>query len=774
MNPYQEFLKSKILMVPPKGKEVDPNDIHPLLFPFQRDVTTWSIRKGRAAVFLDTGLGKTFVQLEWARLIGENTLIIAPLSVSRQTVREAQKIDLDVRYVRGMDEMDPNHKLWITNYEMAEHFDMSQFGAVVLDESSILKAINSKTRKRLTETCQVIPYRLCCTATPAPNDYIEIGNHAQFLGIASQSEMLAMFFINANKEHTYTYGGKTYHRKGSNKGGQEWRLKHHGEQAFFRWLSTWAITMTKPSDLGYDDDGFILPPLNIIPTFVQIDNYEADDQLFFTHLKGIKHRSQVRRDTLPQRLEVLAELVNNSDEQWIIWAGLNEESKAATAAIDGAVEVRGDQPPDYKAQTFEQFQDGEVKVLVTKTKIGGFGLNMQNAHNMAFLGLSDSWESYYQAVRREWRYRQKYPVNVHIIMSSLESEIYQNVMRKDAMAARLRSGLVEQIKEYEKGELEMIDTERSIYDEDIVQGENWTAMLGDSCKRMGEIATDSIDLSVYSPPFADLYTYTDSERDLGNCKDWGEFFGHYAYIVRELLRITKPGRLTCCHCMDIPAMMQKDGWMGLKDFSGALIQAYTQEGWTLHDRVVIDKNPQAQAIRTHSHGLLFKTLDKDSIRSHTAIPDQILVFRKDGDNQNPVRPVENGDMDNEVWIQWARPIWYAADYTPAQLPNPGGGISETGTLQFGKARGTGDEKHICPLQLGTIERCIKLWSNPGETVFSPFAGIGSEGYQALSFGRKFIGIELKPSYFAIMLENLNKSEIKANTPDLFSLAGIAV
>jgi superfamily II DNA or RNA helicase len=246
---YQEFLATKEYKATNKGIDIKRENIHPKLFEWQKDIVQWACKKGRAAIFLDTGLGKTFQQLEWARLMGQNTLIIAPLSVARQTVRESHKIDLDVRYVRDNAEITNDHKLWITNYEMIDQFDFTKFGAVVLDESSILKSIGGKTRLKLTELCTNIPYRLCCTATPAPNDYIELGNHTEFLGICRVSEMLAMFFINANKEHTIVVEDKTYRKKGSNKNGTEWRLKHHAEKHFFQWLASWAITMTKPSDL---------------------------------------------------------------------------------------------------------------------------------------------------------------------------------------------------------------------------------------------------------------------------------------------------------------------------------------------------------------------------------------------------------------------------------------------------------------------------------------------------------------------------------------------
>lgn len=760
MTSYDEFLKTKHRRATSVGIDIEREAINPILFEFQKDIVKWAVRKGRAAVFLDTGMGKTFIQLEWARLLGQNTLIIAPLSVARQTVREARKIGMDVRYVRGQDEVTPDHRLWITNYEMVRAFDFSQFGAIVLDESSILKAIGSKTRRLLTKLCRHIPYRLACTATPAPNDNIEIGNHAEFLGISTMQEMLATFFINANREHTYhDENGNVFRVKGSNKGGQEWRLKHHGEQAFFAWLSSWAITMTKPSDLGYDDNGFILPSLNIETHFVEVE-YVPEDQLLFTGLKGVGDRAAVRNSTIEDRLEMLTALVNESDEQWIVWTGLQRESTMAADAIAGAVEVKGSDSPEHKTQAFEQFQDGEIRVLVTKPSIGGFGMNFQNAHNMVFFGLNDSWEAWYQAIRREYRYGQMHPVNVHVILSNLEAAIYQNIQRKDAMARRLRRGLVDTVREYAEGEIKMQTVKRSTYQEDTITGSGWVAMLGDSCERLKEIDDDSIDLSVYSPPFEDLFTYSDSERDLGNSRGGGEFFSHYRYIIREVLRVTKPGRLTCVHTSDIPAMANRDGYIGIKDFPGEVIRAYQDEGWVFFGRAFVQKNPQAQAIRTKAKGLLFVQLRKDSSDSRPALIDQILIFKKPGDNAVPIDPVGNGEMDNERWIEWAHGIWL--------------GVNESDTLQYHEARDGDDEKHICPLQLGTIERCVKLYSNPGETVLTPFGGIGSEAYMAVKLGRDAVLVELKPSYFEVAVRNLQYASVEYRTPTLFEFAGLEV
>lgn len=741
-----EFLSHKQRVAFELGHKVNDEQINSILFPFQRDIVKWAVSKGRAAVFLDTGLGKTFIQLEWARLIDKITLIIAPLSVARQTIREAKKINLDVKYVRNMNDIN-DYSIYITNYELIDNFDMNFFEAVVLDESSILKAISGKTRQLLTERCVNIQYRLCCTATPAPNDYTEIGNHAEFLGVCSTQEMLGQFFINANKEHTFVFEDKSYYKKGSNAAGTEWRLKHHAEEPFFRWLASWSIAMIKPSDLGYNDDGFVLPKLHIIPKFVET-KYAPENQLFFTNLHGIEDRNKIRRITIQNRLHALTELLKGSKEQWIIWCGLDEESKALIAAIPSAKEVKGSDSPEYKAITFEEFQDGKYNILITKAKIGGYGMNFQNAHNMIFFGMNDSWELYYQAIRREWRYLQKSPVFVYLILSELEDAIYKNVMRKDAMAKRLRTKLIEHILGYERLELTMENNIYQEYKEDTVTGKHFTAMMGDSVKRLSEIEDNSVDLTVYSPPFADLFVYSASERDLGNSKNSSEFFEHYKYIIKQLLRVTKPGRISCVHTSDIPAMAQKDGFIGIKDFPGDVIRAHIELGWSFSGRAFVQKNPQAQAIRTKSKALLFVQLRKDSSDSRPALVDQILIFTKPGENAVPILPVENGELDNEKWIEWANGIWL--------------GISESDTLQFTTARGAGDEKHICPLQLGTIERCIKLYSNPGEVILTPFMGIGSEVYTAIRFGRKGIGIELKESYYKTAVKNIQIAESTYN------------
>lgn len=289
-----------------------------------------------------------------------------------------------------------------------------------------------------------------------------------------------------------------------------------------------------------------------------------------------------------------------------------------------------------------------------------------------------------------------------------------------------------------------------------VRGDGWTLVNGDCIEAMPEcLAEASVDLSVYSPPFISLFTYTASERDLGNCASAAEFFTHFGFVMRELLRVTKPGRLTAVHVAQVPAMLERDGYIGMKDFRGDTIRAYIDNGWIYHGEVCIDKDPQAQAIRTKAKGLLFVQMRKDSSWSRPAMADYILLFRKPGENAVPIQP----DITNDDWIHWARPIWY--------------GIREGDTLQVVEARADEDERHICPLQLGTIERCIRLWSNPGELVVSPFAGIGSEGYEAVRLGRRYLGVELKPSYFDIAVRNLRTAEHAKAQRSLFSGDGVA-
>jgi DNA modification methylase/superfamily II DNA or RNA helicase len=722
---YKDFLATKTARHIATGHAIADGDIHPMLFPFQRDLVRWSMHKGRAAIFADTGMGKTLMQLEWARLTGQPTLIVAPLAVARQTIREGRKIGLEVDYARQQPLMPQG--LTITNDEMVDHFDPETFGAVVLDESSILKSFDGKTRTKLIDLFAGVPYRLCCTATPAPNDIGELANHAEFLGICTRVEMLAQYFVHDD---------------------EGWRLKGHAEQAFYKWLASWGMSLKRPSDLGYSDEGYDLPGLDIESLIVASD-YAPEGQLFPTVLKGIGDRAAVRRATLSDRVRAAAALINETREPYIAWCGLNDESHELAALVSDAVEVEGSQSPEEKAALMEAFINGEARVLVTKPSIAGFGMNFQHCARMVFVGLSDSYEQYYQCIRRCYRYGQTRPVKVHIVLTEVEQSVLANVRRKEEEAERTGRELVKHVAEFERAEIGAKE-ERFVYQTRDESGDGWKLMLGDSVERLGELAEASVDLSVFSPPFQSLFVYSPTERDLGNSRTPQDFWGHFNFIIDELLRVTKPGRNVAVHVSQLPTTLTTHGVIGLADFRGATISGFEARGFVYHGEVCIDKDPQAQAIRTHSKGLLFVQLRKDASWLRPALADYILVFRKPGDNAVPIHP----DLTNDEWIEWARPIWY--------------GIRESDTLNVVEARSDKDERHICPLQLGTIERVIRLWSNPGETVLTPFAGIGSEVYQAVKLGRRGIGIELKPEYFTVAVRNMRRLEADRDKQTLFS------
>lgn len=414
---YAEFLARKARTTQPAGVDIDLDAVNPILHDWQARIVQWACHKGRAALFEDCGLGKTFQQLEWARLMGDTTLILAPLSVARQTVREAGKLGIDARYVRSGQAVD-GPGIYVTNYEMVGHFDPTMFGAVVLDESSILKNADGKLRRSLTDLLAVVPHRLAATATPAPNDVAELCNHAEFLGRMPRNEMLAAYFVHDDVG---------------------WRIKGHAVGPMHEWMAQWAVAARRPSDVGGKDTGYVLPLLSVIPELVDVD-IVPDGQLFATDLGGIGGRAAVRRETMDARIERCATLA--TDGQWIVWCGLNDEASKVTKLIDGAVNVEGSWTPEAKAEALEAFQDGQVRVLVTKPSIAGFGMNFQQCHQMAFLGLGDSYESYYQAIRRCYRFGQTEPVNVHVIVSQLEQQIVENVARKEHEASLTTTELI--------------------------------------------------------------------------------------------------------------------------------------------------------------------------------------------------------------------------------------------------------------------------------------------------------------------------------------------
>ncbi len=437
---YQAFLSGKLARAVPTGiANVDPSKLSGRMFAFQSDVTAWSLRRGRSALFMDTGLGKSLCAIEWARRVAAHTrrpaLILTPLAVAAQFVREGAKFGVDVQHVRsGADVITSD--VVVTNYDRLHLFDASVFGGVVLDESSCLKDFTSATRNLLIETFAGTPFKLCCTATPSPNDFTELGNHAEFLGVMTRVEMLSTWFVHD--------GGST----------QDWRLKGHAEADFWRWVSTWGLMVKRPSDLGYGDGGHILPPLvmheHIVPGCVE--DAWASGELFVTEAKTLQAQRAVKRATIDKRVAVAAALVAaEPDEPWIIWGELNAETDALEAAIPGAVQVAGADKPETKEARLLGFPAGEFKCLVSKTSIAGWGLNYQHCAHMAFVGVTHSFEAVYQGIRRAYRFGQARPVHVHFIIAEAEGPVLASLKRKqedaERMAERTREHVLAHVRE---------------------------------------------------------------------------------------------------------------------------------------------------------------------------------------------------------------------------------------------------------------------------------------------------------------------------------------
>lgn len=427
---YEEFLKNKTFVLESHGFEVNTDDLNPNMFGFQKDITRWALAKGRAAVFSDCGTGKTIIELEFGHQVCKHTggkaLIVAPLAVVEQTRREGEKFGIPAKVCAS--QADVEDGISITNYEKLDHFVSSAFNCIILDESSILKSFTGKIRTQIIQMFMRTPYKLACTATPAPNDYMELGNHSEFLSVMTRPEMLSMFFVHD--------GGQT----------SKWRLKGHAQDLYWQWMASWAVFMDKPGTLGYDNTGYDLPELRIEEIIVDGDAPVLESLT-------LTQRRDARRESLKERCEAAARLVNESDEQWVVWCDLNAESEMLHKLIPDSVEVRGSDTPEKKCNAILDFADDKIRCLVTKGSIYGFGVNMQHCRNMIFVGLSDSYEQYYQAVRRCWRFGQDKPVNVFIIISKNEGCVKANIERKELESEHMKEEMVKYTKEITRKEL---------------------------------------------------------------------------------------------------------------------------------------------------------------------------------------------------------------------------------------------------------------------------------------------------------------------------------
>lgn len=440
---YSDFIKAKQISTPQSGFEVNANELNEHLFDWQNDIVRWALRRGRAGVFPDTGLGKTIKQLVIAEQVVKHTdgnvLIVAPLAVSRQTLREAYKFSIDCPIAVCSSQEEVTSGISITNYEKLHKFDAASFVGVVLDEASILKSIAGKTRAKLLEMFAETPYRYCFTATPSPNDVMELGSYVEFLGLMSREEMLSMFFVHD--------GGET----------AKWRLKRHAEKEFYRWMSTWCVMIENPSDIGYDGSPFVLPPLRFHKHSVSCDPQPGC--LFSLPDLTLSDQRSTRRETIESRVSLLSEIINSTDEPWSVWCQLNDESTAATEAINDSLEITGSQSDEEKERRLVAFGEGDALRIVTKSKIAGHGLNWQHCCKVGLLGIDHSYEMMYQLIRRHYRFGQKKPVDVHIVLSERDSGILDNINRKQLQHKSLLRGMVEAVSEQTRQEMTCLKRE---------------------------------------------------------------------------------------------------------------------------------------------------------------------------------------------------------------------------------------------------------------------------------------------------------------------------
>ena len=536
MKDYQEFLKSKEKSFLSSGFKVEK--INDKLFPFQKYAVKTALEKGRFALFEDCGLGKTAQQLAWAEEVNKFTrkpvLILAPLAVVEQTKMEAVKFGIKI------DCFD------ITNFDQLKNTDVSKYGGVVLDESSILKGRDGKLSRLIIDSFKDTPYKLCCTATPSPNDHMELGQHSEFLGAMSYLEMLAMFFVHD--------GGET----------SKWRLRKHARDDFWKFVCTWSMAIDNPKTLGFDSVNFDLPEIEYIEHIIPVENKSGN--LFNDVAVSATDLHKDLKRSFEARIEKTKELVNSSDEQWIIWTLKNDEALELSKVLKNSVNVQGSDKPDIKAKNLNGFAKKEFQNLITKTSIASFGMNYQNCHNMVFTSYDFKFEAFYQAVRRCYRFGQDKKVNVHLLIPETQKNVRKSILEKE----KQHFEKIKEMAKYSANTDYRANKSNFKIDKKEVRTDDYWLINGDCVQEIKKVPDNSVDLQVFSPPFAELYVYSDKNEDMGNVSDYKEFEQHFKYLIPELKRTLKPGRICAIHCMDLPIQKGKEGFIGLRDFSGKI------------------------------------------------------------------------------------------------------------------------------------------------------------------------------------------------------------
>lgn len=770
---YTEVLETKKRIISVTGFEVTTKSLNKKLFEFQKFIVQKALRYGRYAIFGECGTGKTPMQLEWANKIVEFSdgwvLILCPLAVKGQTILEGKKFRIYVQdYFEAEDVGDLvncTKGILIANYEQIDNINVSMFKGIVLDESSILKNFTGIIKRKIIAAFKNTPYKLCCTATPAPNDLNEIGNHSEFLGILDAQDMRSKWFIRDEGMNNY-------------------RLKGHAKTDFFAWISSWATMLVNPADIGFAKEGkkFKLPKLNLIEKQIQTEHRDNGKLYNDISISATTFQKELRI-TKVDRLSEVVKLVKRSKENFIIWVSQDEEADYLMARLPKKQtrEVRGSHSAASKEKNLLDFAKGEYRILVTKRKIAQFGLNFQNCHNQVFPSLDFSFEGLYQAIRRSYRFGQKHDVNAYIFTTDTMQNVVNNINIKEKNFIEMQTEMNKNINEQKYGLKDQ-------YDFKEVRNDSMWLMKGDSTIEWNRIENNSIDFMIFSPPFSSLFTYSNYIHDMGNNESHADFFRQYKYLLDELYRTLKPGRLMACHTKNLGVYKNSSGFTGMYDFTGDHTKAVLAAGFKLHCVVTIWTDPVLEMQRTKTQRLLYKQVTSDSTYSGTGMQETIHIFRKwdgDEDNWTPVTSLNKNNFPLDDWQQWASPAYRESllsyekhDLVKALLTlkaenfrlkfGANAGLPEswyddvwydikrTDVLNNREGTAQGDEKHIAPLQLEVIRRLVMMFSNRGEKVATCFGGIGSEPYVSLQEGRYAIACELKDSYFDVMVSNCKK------------------
>lgn len=827
--PYDQFLESKIKLAQNTGFQIPESDIPEIFKPHQRDITRWAVDGGRRAIFASFGLGKTFIQLDIGRIIAKKTgkpfLVGIPLGVRYEFMLDAEKLDIPIKYVRNMAEIENSEgvDIFMTNYERIRdgNFDASFFGGVSFDEASILRGLDTQTSDYILQHFTQVPYRFVCTATPSPNEYTEILNYAQFLGIMDRGQALTRFF-----------------QRDSTKAGNL-TLYPHKAKEFWMWVSSWAVFVTKPSDLGYSDEGYDMPEIIVHRHMVtvkdrgDIKDRDGNLKIFRNAAASLQDASKEKRESLPARIAKMHEIIGGDapDTNYLIWHHLEDERRAIEQSLKGVKTVYGSMDQDKREEYLIGFGRGDFQYLATKPEIAGSGCNFQRfCHKAIFLGIDYKFNDFIQAVHRIHRFLQPHQVEIHLIYSDAEEQILKTLEAKWSRHVEMVAKMTDLIKEHGLSNISLhADLSRTMgVQRKENTGNSYTCIHNDNVIEVSAMPSNSIDLTVTSIPFSDQYEYCESYHDMGHNDGNGEFFEQLGYLTPELLRVTKPGRIACIHVKDRIRYSYQNGagMTTLEDFSGQTVAHFVSHGWHLMGKITITTDVVQENNQTYRLG--WSEQCKDATKMGVGLPEYVLIFRKtptDTSNSfadDPVKKTKeeynrakwqldahayhrsngnrllNPEELRQMDLSQVGKIWKAknlnepydfnnhleicetldsigklsATFMSVPLhsnhPNVWTDISRMRTLNSNQAKKR-QEKHVCPLQFDIIDRLVERYSNPGDTVLDPFGGIMSTPYRAIQLGRKAIGIELNEQYWREGSKYCRDAESLESVPTLFDI-----